>query len=255
MISVDELEGWLKARAETPSPSNHPVMVFCEDSVFRSANIEKICGSVRDHYVDCETTADRLEALGASKTAALLREDLPTSKKSRSGDLGEILATEVAEKLFAWKIPIRRLRWKDGREMALRGDDLIAIKTAESGQIRFLKAESKSRASLTQSVIKTASESLDRERGFPTRHSVLFVAKRLREGGNRELALKLEGLVVESYKGSSVEHLVFFFSGNDPEGLLKTHRDTITTRGIKKNHVGVWASDHQEMIKQIFEEL
>jgi hypothetical protein len=63
-----------------------------------------------------------------------------------SGELGEILATELVEEMMDYEVPVRRLRYKDGREMALRGDDFIGIRVNAAGNLHLLKGESKSRA-------------------------------------------------------------------------------------------------------------
>jgi len=114
-------------------------MLLAEVDGTRSNVLEAIRELVRSHYVDPRVTAKRLAALDAPKTADLFREHLPTRKKARSGDLGEALATEIAEQELDYHVPIRRLRWKDGREMALRGDDIIGI-ARKKDKLRMLKA-------------------------------------------------------------------------------------------------------------------
>jgi hypothetical protein len=37
----------------------------------------------------------------------------------------EILATELVEEEIGLRVPVRRLRYKDGRNMPMRGDDFI----------------------------------------------------------------------------------------------------------------------------------
>jgi hypothetical protein len=54
-------------------------------------------------------------ALGYNAAATILRERLPRSKTVRSGDLGEILASEFVEERLGFNVPIRRMRYKDGR--------------------------------------------------------------------------------------------------------------------------------------------
>jgi hypothetical protein len=141
----------------------------------------------------------------------ILREMLPKTKAARSGDFGEMLATEVAEQTLGFTVPLRRLRWKDGRNMALRGDDIVGIRVDSKGKlIGLLKGESKSYAKLTAAVIEKAGEALDRERGRPSRHGALFSATRLRETGDDRdsaLAAQLEEAAVVGFSGTAVEHL------------------------------------------------
>jgi Cap4 SAVED domain len=79
--------------------------------------------TVRSHYDSVDRIANDVEKLGYKAAAQILRERLPRTKKARSGDLGEILACELVEEERHFTVPVRRLRYKDGREMALRGDD------------------------------------------------------------------------------------------------------------------------------------
>ena len=112
-----------------------------------------------------ELWSKRVEDLGAPETAQILQELLPNTKRSRSGDAGEILATEVAEEKLCYEVPIRRLRWKDGRDAALRGDDIVGVANDAEGKVRFLKGEAKSRVALSAGTVKEASEALDRDMG------------------------------------------------------------------------------------------
>ena len=69
---------------------------------------------------------------------------MPQTSRSRSGDLGEILATELVEEEIGLRVPVRRLRYKDGRNMAMRGDDFIGAGYDGNGEKPgFLKAKLK----------------------------------------------------------------------------------------------------------------
>jgi hypothetical protein len=143
------------------------IEIFTEVDGSRILCLDDLRAAARTHYVSIETHAKRLAAHGAAKTAQLLKEQLPTGKKGRSGDLGEILAIEVAEQHLDYQIPIRRLRWKDGREMALRVADIVGIARGNDKRLRLLKGESKSRATLGKSVVGAAAAALDAEAGRP----------------------------------------------------------------------------------------
>ena len=207
-----------------PSDDGKHMLVFLEENPnLREDLWGEIQSMVRRHYVADNVTASRLEQLGAQKTAALLRMKQPTTKTARSGEMGEILATEIAEKRLNWRVPIRRLQWKDGRNMALRGDDLTAIWLSDTGELWFLKGESKSRAGSVSSAVTEASEGLDRDRGRPSGLSILFLTERLREQGEKELATRIEDALTESFKGCVVNHLLFAVTGNDPKKALTEH--------------------------------
>ncbi|MBS3957064.1 MAG: DUF1837 domain-containing protein [Clostridiales bacterium] len=228
----------------------HSLVLLVERDAARDAILGDLSELVREHYVAPETLARRLEEHGATQTAALVRAQLPTGKRSRSGDMGEILATELAEQTLGFSVPVRRLRWKDGREMALRGDDIIGVAGSLDALV-FLKGESKSRASLATAAIDEAAAALERDRGRPTRHSVLFVADRLREQGRHDIAAGLESAVINGFKGCRVEHLLFVLSGNNPGNLLAAHLAACATH-TKRHAVGLRVADHSAFISTVY---
>jgi hypothetical protein len=229
----------------------HPLHFMTEVTGARPRVLDELRDVVRSHYISPEVTAKRLTKLGAPKTAKLLREHLPTTKTACSGDFGEVLATEIAEQKLNFKVPIRRLRWKDGRNMALRGDDIIGIRDVK-GKLEFVKGESKSRIGLTTAVLDEAGAALDRDRGLPTRHSVLFVAERLRELGDDDLAERLESAVLESFSGRRVEHLLLALTGGNPMNLLSDHLTAAAKNKRTRHTVGVRIVDHGGFIEQLF---
>ena len=230
----------------------HSLRVVSEGKVSRSAVLDGLRELVRGHYVDPKLTAKRIASLGAHKTAALLREHVPTGKKARSGDLGEVLASELAELELHYDVPIRRLRWKDGREMALRGDDIIGVGRTNKDKLRLLKGESKSRATLSTAVLNEAGRALDGGRGRPTPHSVLFVADRLRESGENDLAEELEEAVLASFRKIPVAHMLFVLTGGPPKNLLEDHLKGAAKKKRLRHAIGVRIKDHAEFIELLF---
>jgi hypothetical protein len=252
-MSGHPLDKWLTGK--TSDVGRHALLLLMECDGARAKIMGRLREIVRSHYVAPEAAAKRLADLGAPQTAALLREHLPTSKKARSGDLGEILATEIAEYRLAYAVPVRRLRWKDGRDMSLRGDDIVGLARGAKNKLHFLKGESKSRAALATAVLDEAAEALDRDRGRPSRHSVLFVADRLREQGKDDLAKELEEAVLQSFRGCTVEHLIFVLTGSNPESLMSEHLKACAKRRRRRHGVGVRIKDHGEFIDELFEGL
>lgn len=250
-MSGQILDQWLTKKIS--DVGRHALTVMAEADGARVKILYDLRLMVRGHYIAPDVTAKRITELGAPQTAELLREHLPKSKKIRSGDLGEILATEIAERHLGCIVPIRRLRWKDGRDMALRGDDIVGLTRGIKKKLQFLKGESKSRAQLAQGVIDDATSALDRNMGRPTRHSVLFVAERLREQGEDDLARDLEQAVLQSFQGYTVEHFLFALSGNNPESLLSEHLKECEKKKRRRHVVGVHISDHATFVAEVFE--
>lgn len=240
---------WLNF-TETTTRRNKKVLIR-ELPNARAQVFDRILEVVRSHYLDQQVLADRLAELGVRKTARLIREQYPETKKARSGDLGEILAIEYAIRQMGYRVPILRLRWKDGRNMALRGDDVVGL-AVRSGRVQFLKGESKSRQTISQAVIDEAANALVRNDGRPSRHAMLFVANRLRETGDPQTALIFEKALLEGINRTAVEHCLFTFSGNDPDPYLSAHLANYSG-AMGLNVVGLKIDDHGEFIRTVYE--
>jgi hypothetical protein len=170
--------------------------------------------------------------------------------------MGEILATEFVEHQTGFRIPVRRLRYKDGREMALRGDDFLGVTTDEQDDVYLLKGESKSGQAVTDAVISTARERLNDDDGRPTPISLLFVADRLLESGGDDEQLGRElrdEVALKAVPKSRTTHGIFILSGNDPTDDLE---NDLETADDDHNHLSanLRIDDHQDFIAWAYEE-
>jgi HamA len=208
---------------------------------------------VPTHYASEGRMAALLERLGKPASAEFIRKKLPEGPRIRSGDLGEILATEYVAEQTAYAVPIKRLRWKDHRNMAMRGDDIIAVEIPEQGPpLQFLKAEAKSYAQLAAAVVTRARDALNRDNGLPSPHALAFVADRLREIGNVPLADAIDDAqLVRGILPAQVCHMLFVFCGNNPTELLRADL-TACGGAISQLSVGLRVATHQQFIKDVY---
>jgi hypothetical protein len=228
---------------------------FTEKAKGRETIKSRLIMTVRSHYDALNNIADEIKKLGYKSTARILRERLPRTKKARSGELGEILASELVEEKLGFDVPVRRLRYKDGREMALRGDDFIGVKYSKDDGLRLLKGESKSRSTLAETTIIQARRSLNRDNGRCTPSSLLFVADRLleRAGAEADLGRVLRKEVgTKTLRPSRIDHVLFTISGNTPPSALQADLDGADDA---RNHtvINVRVEDHQEFIADTYE--
>jgi hypothetical protein len=210
---------------------------------------------VRSHYVDNERISQDIQSMGYNRVAAVLEARLPQTARARSGDFGEIIATELAEEELGYDVPIRRLRYKDGRELALRGDDVIGFKVTPKQKLSILKGESKSRVDLSADVISKAREALSRNDGRPSAISLLFIADRLRDmGGPREqLGRKIiEEVADQAIPRSRIAHALFTVSGNPAKKAVADDLKA-ADRAFKHMSVHLRIQDHAAFIAEIFE--
>lgn len=216
--------------------------------------IEELINILPDYYIDPLSMASTLERLGKPAAAEKLRVKLPEMKKIRSGDIGEIITTDYIDEKTGYSVPIKKLRWKDHRNMAMRGDDVIGLLiNQESQTIKFLKAEAKSNQSLSRNVLQKAREELDLNEGLPSPHALEFVAERLRETGKQELADYIEkAQLFDGISPGQVEHLLFTFTSSNPDRLQKEKFEAYSGN-IKQSSVGFQVSSHQKLIGSVYQ--
>lgn len=212
-----------------------------------------LASKISAHYLSPDRMADILERLGRRSAAIALRNRMPDSMQKRSGELGEIIATEYVDAETDYYVPIRRLRWKDDREMPMRGDDIIAINLSGRKSIEFLKGEVKSTRSLSKKTVAEARDALAKDLGRPSPHALSFLADRLNEIGERDLANEIEqAQLKDGISLDQVAHLLFTFSQNDPRDVLQ--EDLSGCDGdIRQHGVGLTVSRHQEFIDTAYE--
>lgn len=218
----------------------------------------RLVETIRSHYDRLERIAEDVKRLGYGDASKILRAALPQTAKGRSGDLGEILATELVEEEIGLRIPVRRLRYKDGRNMAMRGDDFIGAGYDGAGEkLWLLKGEAKSNKRLGKATVTSAREVLNRDNGRCTPDSLLFVANRLLESNDPDdngLGRSLRDEVgLKSLPADRIDHMLFTLSGNGPHASLK---DDLDTSGADRDQyvVNIHVEDHQDFIAAMYQE-
>src|SRR5262245_34739563 len=137
------LKAWMKeTRPDTSVPE---LLVLRERDGQRAIMQPAIQETIKHHLAGL----DVVSKIGAyTKTLAYIRNKMPSAKRVRSGDFAEILATEYIDQCTEYRVPIKRLRWKDDRNTTMRGNDVIGIQR-QGQRWKVLKAECKSRAALS----------------------------------------------------------------------------------------------------------
>ena len=189
---------------------------------------DALAAAIEHHYI--EPMAFRSmrggEALARSLEARLpSREDNPTAKKDRGGDLGELLAIEWLRRHYqgSWEVCFT-LRWKESIRPR-RGEDIIAIDWAQN-PVCLLKGEAKAAEIISGATIQDARRRLDQDGGWPAPFTVDFLAERLARDGREQEAIRLydERFVrAPRPQDPGCTHLLFLFSADDPEARVVTH--------------------------------
>jgi len=209
---------------------------------------KEFASKIKEHYV----TEKILLKWGRPKIAAYVARKIPTSMRGKSGDLGEILATEyINAGYLPFVVPINRLRWKDSRDLPMRGEDLIGF-AFDAKPLRFLKGEAKSGKKITEAVVRAAREALKKNSSLPLPHTLGFIMERLLQMNQDAKAELIEEYVINKLPDlSQVEHFIFTFSQNDPAELLKDDAKN-AKKPITHHSVGLCVPRHQELIDAVF---
>lgn len=216
-----------------------------------ATGIAWVAGALPERYASPSRIAGVLENLGKPAAAKYLRNKLPTDMKARSGDVGEVLGVHYAEQELGYRA-IARFRWKDHPNMAMRGDDVIGIRTPISGSIEFLKGEIKSRLQLSSTTVAAADKALRGDDGRPSPHALEFVADRLHEQGEDDLARLIDAaLLVHGIGEDQVVQLLFIFTENDPRAALRKNTNAYD-EGVRRHAVGLQVPDHQQFIADVY---
>jgi len=219
------------------------------------ALVDELAPVVKENYLSESSLQKVLKKWGRKKLAIYVGELLPVTKKGRSGHLGEILATEyVNNSDLGYEVPIKRLRWKDGRDCAMRGEDILGF-SFDQKPMGFLKGESKSRMALTSTVVNEARKALEKNFGRPQPHTLVFIAERLTEIKQDKKAEQIQEYILSKISDKTqVSHLIFTFSENDSFEVLKEDVKNVK-EGVKHYSVGLFVKEHQKVIEKVFEEI
>jgi hypothetical protein len=203
---------------------------------------------VADHFVG-ESTVMKLG--GYEKAAEVLQNSLPTSKRTRSGDLGELLATEYVNSQTEFTVPIKKLKWKSDRQMPMHGNDVLGL-NYKSNPRRLLKCECKSRKQFGDSAVKEASDGLDGFDGRANPSTLAFITKRLfEENRDDEARMWNELQTKDTLPARNLTQMVFALGGNDPTpALAKCPKSKV--KGIERRHAAVRVAGYDDFIEAVY---
>ena len=234
--------------------NGHDLTLLTTDDEGTAIGIDYVSAVIPNHYVAENRYAHQLKLLGKHGAAEYLEEKYPTSKSAKSGDLGEILATSYIEEETIWDETVHRFRWKDHRNMAMRRrGHACGGHPAERTERYCLKGNVKAalRSRLQQCLRR--GHHLTANDGRPSPHALAFLSDRLHEEGRFEVA---DCITLTQYKDgiklNQVTHMLFTFSGNDPESFLTTDLKGYSG-DVDQFSVGLRVEAHQDFIRAVFE--
>lgn len=238
------------------SIGEHSLTVLSERLGGRNAVASDLHTVLRSHYDTPKSIATDIEELGYEGAAALLREQMPEDATARSGDLGEVLAAEYVDRNTDYRVPVRRLRFKDGRDLALRGDDIIGVQLTDDGNLGYLKGEVKSEIRMGSRTVRKARAALKKHGNGPGKPSLLFIAKRLFESGEADaqaLGRQIRNAVARnSVPDTRIEHMIFALSGHSAASFLRADLTEYDGAIVQKS-VNLIIRGHAEFVALLYE--
>ena len=233
------------------APHSH-AMLTADASKFDAA-VAIVAEVVPEHFLPPIRLADMFARLQRHEIAELIQNRLPESAQLQSGDLGEVLCTTFVREKTPFTQGIRRLQFKDHRNMSMRGDDMLGFNlNPVTGKLTVLKAESKSSATMPAATVSKAREALSGYGELPSPHSMGFVADRLLDLADKPLRDAIDDAQLKkSLKPTDVTHMLFVFTGNDTTTLLQTSLSGYAGAATQ-HYVGLRIPEHQKFIKAVF---
>jgi hypothetical protein len=223
----------------------------------REIVLDEVADRTRSHYASDQEIATFLEVLGYNDAAEVMRTNYPEGATGKSADLGEILCAEVVEEWCKFEVPVRKLRYKDHREQAMRGEDVIGVRHDSNGQLCLLKGEAKSAQSLSKGTVEEARAGLNKNLGRPTPHSLMYLARRLIDQGGTQETLGKE-ILAESVRSSvsktRITHCFFAITGNKAGDMLDD--DYSNAEGGRDQYIiHIRIPMHGEFVAQVYKKV
>lgn len=149
------------------------------------------------------------------------------SDKTKKGNLAEIFLAEYIVASSEGELPVYRLRYNPNVEQAMKGDDVLAF-DFNSNPVRIFIGESKFRSTPSKAAVKEIIDGLLRSHQVGLPVSLQFVADRLFEENNTELAEKVENCALLIAQGNlEVSYVGFLMSDRNSHAHIERSTDIL----------------------------
>ena len=247
---MTDFDDWCTLGTPVPIGGHQAAVLESYDDAKGSATL---AASLPNAYAESNSLAMIAERFGKEDVAKFLRNKLPTKASARSGDAGEILATAYLHQGCGYVVGPSRLIQRDHQEWAMRGDDVLGAKLSPKGQLRIIKAEAKSRATLGDGTVKDARQGLARNAELPSPHSLTQFAERLLPTADSHIGEAVITMqLADGVRPGRVGHLMFLFTGSDPSAHVTADLTTYSGQ-VSQLTVTLRVKGHQEFIKGAYD--
>ncbi|MCM3412650.1 Hachiman antiphage defense system protein HamA [Metabacillus litoralis] len=220
---------WLDSKDE-PVTKNKKHRQLTEKEVSREFVIEQISDWIVKHHID-EKRLERLrkkrgEILDKYGFEQYVKKQtlLPTVDKTKKGNATEIILAEYLLETTKLHLIVYRLRYNTNVNQAMKGDDVLLL-NRENLFEKVIIGESKFRTTPGKAVIEEVTKEFAQELRLPL--SVTFLAQKMSDFGDDDLAEKLEDLNVSLHDGKiPIVSVGFLLSNHNTTSNVNRHLDS-----------------------------
>ncbi len=184
-----------------------------ERSSARKLVLDHLGRAIVDHHFNQKKVANHLKKLGYEATALELRMRLPKDHRTRMGNFGEVVASEHLVQAHGYHMPVLKLRYRDHKDLPMRGEDILALKLDADGRVLCLCiGEAKAVKAFSSTVVAKAHARLAKTY-HPRPETLSLVTEVLYERGEDGLAEELDDIQVRlASEGVPRDNWIFIIS-------------------------------------------
>ena len=249
---------WLKS-TDLPTTERKKHRLLTENRSHRSAAIDQLAQWIIEYHIP-EFNLDLLK-----KKKALLDKHglgqyiahlhpLPKSDTTQKGNLGEIVLIEYLKNSRGFTPYIYKLHYNPNVEQSMKGDDVLMFNPEDINN-ELIYGECKFRSTPTAAVVSDIVGNLEGQNKLPI--SLTFVAYRVNEAGNNDLAEKILDLQHKIYNGEVLVTNAGFLiskcskrSGCGTSAVVEKNLDTSNPRLVM---ISLGVEDPEEIVKKAFQ--
>lgn len=187
--------------------------------------LDQMTMALQIHHVSPEALARRKDLIESLriKDAPMPLSPYPKSSTTQKGNFAEVFLAEYLCSTTEAELPIYRLRYNPNVEQSMKGDDVLLF-DLESDPVRIIVGESKFRGTPTKQTVIEIIDGLVRSNKAGLPISLMFVADRLFEAGNPELAMKVQNCAILFVTNKlQIDYVGLLMSNYNAKGIVNTH--------------------------------
>lgn len=195
------------------SPENHPfsISLSCSNEnavsdilhrcLVENENydvfLDYMTQALQDHHISSDALERRIDLIKSLQLVdvPMPLSPYPKSSTTQKGNFAEVFLAEYLYTTTGAELPVYRLRYNPNVEQSMKGDDVLLF-DLDSDPVRIIVGESKFRGIPNKKAVTDIIDGLVRSNKAGLPISLMFVAERLFEAGDSEMAEKVQNCAI-----------------------------------------------------------